>query len=71
MQRYTINQIRSELERKQGESYTDEAFDNIVSAFAAYINRRGLYTKQAVYNAARRGWMSVQMAHFFKSYALQ
>ena len=70
MKRYTITEIREDLERKRGEPFTEEQFANLIAAYTAYISRRGLYTKQAVYNAVRRGWMSVQMAHFFKNYAL-
>ena len=71
MDRYTIKDIRSDLERKTNRTINDDEFAVMTTAFVAYIVRRGLYSKQAVYKALRRGWMSVQMAHFFKSYILQ
>ena len=71
MQRYTINQIRSELERNQGEPYTDEAFDSLLSGFSAYVQRRRLYTARAFQYAVKRGWMSTYMSRLFKDYAAQ
>lgn len=71
MQRYTINQIRSELESKRGEKFTDEQFDNLLSSFATYAGNRGMYDRSAIYHAIRRGWMSVLMAAVFKHYATQ
>lgn len=71
MQRYTINQIRSELEQKQGKPYTDGGFNLLLAGFTAYAAKRGLYSAVAVFKARKRGWMSAQMAHFFKLYAAQ
>ena len=71
MQRYTIEQIRSELEQKRGESFTDEAFKTLLTGFADYAMRQHLYSVVAVFKARKRGWMSVRMAHFFRQYAAQ
>lgn len=71
MQRYTINQIRSELERNQGEPYTDEQFKLLLAGFTAYALRQRLYSAVGIFKARKRGWMSAQMAHFFKLYAAQ
>jgi len=71
MQRYTINEIRSELEQRRGEEFTDEEFKTLLAGFKDHAERRGTYTRQAINLAIRRGWMSSQMAHFFKSYATQ
>ena len=71
MNRYTIKDMRADLERKMNRTITDDEFVVMTTAFVTYIVKRGLYTKQAVYKALKRGWMSVKMAHFFKSYALQ
>ena len=71
MDHITITELRKEIERKRGEPLTDDEYAVMMTAFVAHIVRQGLYTKQAVYKALKRGWMSAQMAHFFKSYTLQ
>ena len=71
MDHITIKALRAEIERRREEPMTDEQFTILVSCFTAYAARRGLYTEQSVRNAMSRGWMSAQMAHFFKVYALE
>ena len=71
MNRYTIKDLRKEIERRREEPMTDKQFTMLVSCFTAYAARRGLYTGQSVRNAISRGWMGAQMAHFFKAYALE
>jgi hypothetical protein len=71
MEHITITDLRKEIERKREEPMTDEQFTMLVSCFTAYVARRGLYTGQSVRNAISRGWMSAQMAHYFKVYALE
>ena len=69
MQHYTINQIRSEMEQKRGEPFTDDGFKLLLAGFRLKAQRDRLYSRIAVYKAVQRGWMSAQMAHFFKKYA--
>ena len=71
MDRYTINQIRSELERKREQPFTDEEFGHLLDSFRAHITRKGWYERHAVSVAIKRGWMSVKMAKYFKTYALE
>ena len=71
MDRYTINQIRSDLEQKRGEPFTDDEFSNLLSSFAAYAQSRRWYEKSAVYKAYKRGWLTAPMARLFKQYAAQ
>jgi len=71
MQRYTINDIRSELERKRGEKFTDDGFNNLLSSFAAYAQSRRWYERTALFKAYKRGWMTAPMARLFKQYAAQ
>ena len=71
MEHYTIEQIRSDLERIRGEEFTDEQFDVLIAGFRLYAARKGLYNSQTIHNAINKGWMSAQMAHFFKRYALE
>ena len=71
MDRYTIKDIRSDLEQKRGEPYNDEIFNNLLSSFAAYAQSRRWYEKSALYKAYKRGWMTAPMARLFKQYAAQ
>ena len=71
MEHYTIEQIRSELEQKRGEPFTDEQFKVLLSGFGAYCKRIGLFSQIYVGQAIRRGWFGAQMAHFFKRYAFE
>ena len=71
MDRYTIKDIRADLEQKRGEPYSDEVFENLLSGFAGYAERKGYYCERAIRKAAQRGWMTAPMAHFFKRYAAQ
>ena len=71
MEHYTIEELRKEIERKREEPFTDEQFKLLLSGFADYVMRQHLYSIVAVYKARKRGWMSAQMAHFFRQYAAQ
>jgi len=71
MDRLTITELRKEIEQRLEEPFTDEQFKVLLSGFRAYASRRGLYTSASVDVALCRGWMSAQMAHFFKRYALE
>ncbi len=71
MDHITITELRKEIEHKREELFTDEQFTMLISCFTAYIARRGLFNGQSVRNAVSRGWMSAQMAHYFKAYALE
>lgn len=71
MDHITITELRKEIEHKREEPFTDEQFAMLISCFTAYIARRGLFNGQSVRNAVSRGWMSAQMAHYFKAYALE
>ena len=71
MEHITIDELRKEIERRREEPLTDEQFKVLLSGFRAHAARRGLYTGAAVDNAISRGWMSAQMAHFFKTYAFE
>ena len=71
MEHYTIEELRKEIERKRGESLTDDGFVLLVAGFKGFAARRGLYSRRSLDNAVCQGWMSAQMAHFFMSYALE
>jgi len=71
MDRYTITELRKEIEERREETMTDEQFAWLVAGFKHHVMRRGYYTAASVDNAVSRGWMSAQMAHFFKHYALE
>jgi hypothetical protein len=71
MDHITIKQIRSDLEQKRGEPYSDEQFKMLLSGFSSRAQRQGLYTARAIQKALQRGWMTAQMTHFFKRYAVQ
>ena len=71
MNRYTIKDLRAEIERRREEPMTDEQFKILLSGFRKYCQRRGLYSPASIDVAVSRGWMSTQMAHFFKRYALE
>ena len=71
MDRYTIKDIRSDLEQKRGEAYSDEQFTCLLGAFMSHSENRGLYTARAIQKAIKRGWMTAPMAHFFKLYVTQ
>ena len=70
MEHYTIEKIRKDISRERGEEFTDDQFTCFVGAFITYAVKRGLYSKDAVYKAVRRGWMTATMAYFFKRYVL-
>ena len=71
MEHYTIEELRKEIEYKRGEPLTDDGFGVLIAGFKAFAARRGLYTRQATEKALKQGWMTEQMAHFFKAYALE
>ena len=71
MDRYTTKDLRKEIERRREEPMTDEQFKILLSGFRKYCQRRGLYSLASVDVVVSRGWMSAQMAHFFKRYALE
>ena len=71
MEHITIEDLRREIGLKRGEPLTDEQFGVLLAGFREHAARRGLFSTQSVYNAIHRGWMSAQMAHFFKTYALE
>ena len=71
MEHITITELRKEIERKREEPLNDEQFKTLLIGFADYAMRQHLYSVVAVFKARKRGWMSVQMAHFFKQYATQ
>ena len=69
MDHITITDLRKEIERKREQPLTDEQFDVLVAGFRTKAAKDRLYSRVAVYKAMQRGWMSAQMAHFFKRYA--
>ena len=71
MEHYTLPDLRWEIEHQRGEPLTDDGFNILLSGFKAFAARRGLYTRQAIEKAVDRGWLSEQMAYFFKRYALE
>jgi hypothetical protein len=71
MDHITITELRKDFKNKRGESFTEEEFDIILDGFKKYAEKRGLYTSRAIRKARERGWMSVQMVHFFKQYATE
>ena len=71
MDHITITDLRKEIERKREEPFTDEEFGHLLNSFRAHITRKGWYERHAVSVAIKRGWMSVKMAKYFKTYALE
>ena len=71
MEHITITELRKEIERKREEPFNDDGFKVLMSGFRAQAARRGFYTSASVDVAVSRGWMSAQMAHYFKVYALE
>ena len=71
MDHLTITELRKEIEHKRGEPLTDDGFGVLIAGFKGFAARRGWYTRQATEKALKQGWMTEQMAHFFKAYALE
>ena len=66
-----LNEINQHIQQRGGEPLTEERFSVLLSGFKAYSKRRDLYARQAVDKAILRGWMTEEMAHFFRLYALE
>ena len=71
MEHITIEDLRREIGLKRGEPLTDDEFKVLLSGFGAYCKRTGLYSFPTIRNSVSRGWMSAEMAHFFKRYAFE
>ena len=66
-----LSEINQKIQQRGGEPVTRDQFEVLLSGFKAYSKRSDLYKRQAIDKAIMRGWMTEEMAHFFRLYALE